>query len=69
VEVEDESLTILLYISKSHSINEIISQGVAPVPSRTVRPGDILETRPNKFNTTKRWKNKRKNKLTGMENQ
>lgn len=47
----------------------MIPKGAAPVPSRTVRPGDILETRSNKFNVTKRWKNKKKNKFSEMEDQ
>lgn len=52
---------------KSHSINEPISKGVAPVPSRTVRPAEILETKPDKLNTTKRIKTKRKNQLSMMD--
>lgn len=38
------------------------------MPSRTVRPAEILETKPNKLNTTKKFKTKRKNKLSAMEN-
>lgn len=51
---------------KAHSINEGhgFAKGVAPVPSKTAKIADIIETKPGKLNTTKRLKNKRKNKLS-----
>lgn len=53
VEVANASLIIPQYINKSHSINEVIPKGAAPVPFRTVRPAEINETRaPNRLNTT-----------------
>ena len=53
MEAADASSIIPLCINKSHSINEVIPKGAAPVPFRTVRPADINETRaPNKLNTT-----------------
>lgn len=60
--------TTRLFTNKSHSINEPVLKGAAPAPSQTVRPADIDNSKRTKFNNTKKFKSKRKNKLSMMDN-
>lgn len=69
MEEEDASSTTLLCINKSHSTNEQIHKGVAPVPSKTVRPDELNDSKVSDLNYTKKLKTKRKNKLSVMDNQ
>lgn len=53
----------------SHSISEPIQKGVAPVPSKAIKPQDLVESNQNALNTSKNLKCKRKNKLSAVDNQ
>ena len=68
MEVTDANSTILLCINKSQSINEIIHKGVAPVPSNSVRPSEMNESKKFKNHQFKKIKTKRKNKSSIIEN-
>jgi len=68
VEATDANSTILLFTNKSQSINEIIHKGVAPVPSKSVRPSEINEAKKFKNSHFKKFKTKRKNKSSMIEN-
>lgn len=69
MEVGDASTITLLCINKSQSTYEPFSNGVASVPSQTVRPSEINENKHSTLNTTKRVRSKRKNKTSMMDKQ
>jgi hypothetical protein len=69
VEIEDVSITTLLSINKSQSTYEPFHKGVVSVPSQTVRPSEVNDSRHSTLNTTKRLRSKRKNKTSMMDKQ